>query len=98
MDSKLNANSYLESGSIGLKCALVADGSADIFVKDVVVRDWDVAPAAVILKEVGGRLLLPDGKPFVFDGPFDKPLGVIAARDQVILDDTIKTIGLFDDI
>lgn len=80
----LPATGYLESGSLGLKSVLVADGTADLFVKDVCVRDWDLAPAAVILYEVGGHLLLSDGSSYVFDGAFEKTDGFIVARDAVL--------------
>ncbi len=76
----LPATGYRESGSLGLKAALVADGTADLFVKRVPVRDWDMAPVAVLLAETDGCLALPDGMPFRFDGPMEKP-GVIVARD-----------------
>ncbi len=36
---------YIECGSIGLKMCRVVFGSADCFIKDVTVRDWDIAPA-----------------------------------------------------
>lgn len=76
----LPATGYRESGSLGLKAALVADGTVDLFVKRVPVRDWDMAPVAVLLAETGGCLALPDGQPFNFDGSMEKP-GVIVARD-----------------
>ncbi len=76
----LPATGYRESGSLGLKAALVADGKVDLFVKRVPVRDWDMAPVAVLLAETGGCLVLPDGQPFGFDGPMEK-VGVIVARD-----------------
>ncbi len=72
---------YVESGSLGLKCCLVAEGTADLFVKDVVTRDWDIAPAAPILEAVGAWLSLPDGSPYLFRGEVDKPQGVLVARD-----------------
>lgn len=72
---------YLESGSLGLKAVLVADGSADLFVKDVIVRDWDLAPAAAILTEVGAILSKLDGSPYVFDGSYEKKDGIMVARD-----------------
>jgi len=80
--SDLKITSYLESGSIGLKCALVADGSADLFVKDVVVRDWDVAPAAVILQEVGAYLSDSFGGRILFNGSYQKHKGVVVYRDK----------------
>ena len=50
----LKANEYIECGSLGLKSVKVADGTADIFIKDVPVRDWDIAPADVSVSELGG--------------------------------------------
>ena len=81
----LHATGYLESGSLGLKSVLVADGVADLFVKDVCVRDWDIAPAEVILHEVGGHLCLADGSPYIFDGAFEKSDGLIVARDAGLM-------------
>lgn len=85
----LPTTNYLECGSIGLKSALVADGTADLFVKDIVVRDWDIAPAYVLLKEVGACLSLPSGEPFVFSGSYEKNEGVIIARDNATLNNTL---------
>ena len=52
----LGIGNYLECGSIALKICRVADGSADVFVKDVTVRHWDIAPAQLVLEEAGGWL------------------------------------------
>lgn len=89
----LPATGYLESGSLGLKSTLVADGSADLFVKDVCVRDWDLAPAAVILQEVGGCLALADGSPYVFDGLFEKVGGFIVARDEILMGKVVNAFA-----
>ena len=71
---------YVESGSIGLKAALVATGKADLFIKDVVVRDWDVAPALALMQEVGGYVANYDGSKFLLTDSYEKPDGVIFAR------------------
>jgi 3'(2'), 5'-bisphosphate nucleotidase len=89
----LHATGYLESGSLGLKSVLVADGTADLFVKDVCVRDWDIAPAAVILGEVMGALSLPDGRPFEFCGSFEKAGGFIVARDSDLLKRAVRAFS-----
>ncbi len=72
---------YLESGSIALKICRVADGSADLFFKDVTVRDWDIAAPALVLTEAGGALTDLKGRPFRFAGSFDNP-GLVATRDS----------------
>ena len=73
---------YLESGSLGLKALLVASGEADLFVKDVPVRDWDLAPAMVVLRETGAWIGRPGGEAFSLSGSFLKPDGVVVARQK----------------
>lgn len=90
---QISATGYRESGSLGLKSALVADGSVDLFVKRVAVRDWDIASAAVLLREVGGCLALPSGMPFIFDGQFTKTSGVVVARDPALLGLALNAIA-----
>ena len=68
---------YLECGSIGLKICRVAEGHADLFVKDVPVRDWDVAAPQLVLEEAGGRLRDGAGRPFPYAGGFEH-VGLIA--------------------
>lgn len=75
---------YLESGSIGLKICRVAQGEADLFVKDVVVRDWDVAAPALVLTEAGGAFRRFDDQEFSFDGNYEK-IGLIAASCAQLL-------------
>jgi 3'(2'), 5'-bisphosphate nucleotidase len=82
----MGSQAYRESGSLGLKAAMVADGSADVFVKDVVVRDWDMAPAFAVLHEVGGALVGHDGRPYRFDGPLAKEGGFVVAATSSISD------------
>lgn len=57
----------LECGSIGVKICRVADRSADIFVKKLVFKLWDVAPGHLILQQAGGRLGLWTGDTIPFD-------------------------------
>jgi len=88
----LPSTGYVESGSLGIKCCLVADGTADLFVKDVVTRDWDIAPAAPILAGVGAILSLPDGDEYRFEGAMEKPAGVLVARDAELARDAVRVL------
>lgn len=54
---ELNLKRYIESGSISLKICKIADGSADIFFKNIPVQQWDVAAPHLVLEESGGILL-----------------------------------------
>ena len=82
ISDNFNIDKYIECGSLGLKSCLVADGSADLFIKDVVVRDWDIAPAKVILDEVGGILFDLNGNSIDFCDSHEKTSGLIVARDK----------------
>jgi len=83
MMQELRCTGYLESGSISLKICRVADGSADVFFKDIVVRDWDIGAPLLIVQEAGGTIAQTDGTPYRFDGPMEKS-GIIAARTSEI--------------
>jgi 3'(2'), 5'-bisphosphate nucleotidase len=82
---ELSMTGYMESGSIALKICRVADGMADLFFKDVILRDWDVAPGELILSEAGGVLTGIQGAAFPYAGDWVKP-GVIAARSRALLE------------
>lgn len=84
---------YLESGSLGLKSVLVADGTADIFVKDVIVRDWDIAPAYVIIKEVSGKMCDLNGSDIKFSGAYEKNKGLLVTRNSQVAQAVIDTLN-----
>ena len=71
---------YVMSGSIGLKLCLVADGQADLFVKLNSLEAWDVAPAALVLKEAGGFACNVDGSNFINEVGI-KTKGILGARN-----------------
>lgn len=69
---------YIECGSISLKICKVADGTADLFLKDVAIRDWDIAAPHLIIEEAGGYLTDIGGNNFRYLGSFENK-GLIAA-------------------
>jgi 3'(2'), 5'-bisphosphate nucleotidase/myo-inositol-1(or 4)-monophosphatase len=74
---------YIECGSIALKICKVADGTADLFLKDVTVRDWDLAAPHLILEESGGILTDIYGNKFEYRGN-NGHTGLIAAHSQKV--------------
>lgn len=80
--SELDCSGYLECGSLALKMCFVASGEADLFIKDIVVRDWDMAAPALVLREAGGSFRRLTGDVYKFTGPMDKHGGIIAAADE----------------
>jgi len=79
----LNLDRYIECGSISLKACKVADGAADVFFKDIVVRDWDLAAPQLVLEEAGGTLLDIYGRDVVYTGSHERA-GVVAACSDAI--------------
>lgn len=72
---------YIECGSIALKICKVADGTADLFLKDVIIRDWDLAAPHLILNEAGGFLTDIYGKKFEYYGDYEHK-GLIATVSE----------------
>ncbi|WP_439437658.1 3'(2'),5'-bisphosphate nucleotidase CysQ family protein [Salinivibrio costicola] len=75
----IECTDYIESGSLGLKLLRIADGTADIFVKDVIVKDWDVAPAQLVLSELGCEVYNIDGDLNSFNNSYDIN-GIVCCR------------------
>jgi len=71
---------YKECGSLGLKSVLALTGEADLFVKDVTVRDWDMAPAMAFAKFGGGVCNL-SGEPLVLGQKIEFDDGLIVSHD-----------------
>lgn len=74
---------YLECGSIALKMCRVADMAADIFLKKTRVFDWDVAPAALIVQEMGGVVSTLSGKQILYEGNFKKDNLLVSANQSI---------------
>ena len=82
LKSRMSMQRYVECGSLGLKTIRTLTGEADIFVKNTLVRDWDMAPTmafqrfgwGVISNLAGQQLLL--GQRIEFDQ------GLIVSHDQ----------------
>lgn len=78
----LDLGTYIESGSISLKICRVADGTADIFFKDVLVHAWDVAAPHLVLEEAGGGILRDiSGAEIAYGSTLDYQ-GIVAANSD----------------
>lgn len=88
----LHCTAYVESGSIALKICRVADSTADLFIKTVTLRDWDVAPAHLVIEEAGGYLCNLNGGEFIYEGRYDKS-GVVAASSMILASEAISWLS-----
>ncbi|MCI0673939.1 MAG: 3'(2'),5'-bisphosphate nucleotidase CysQ [Myxococcaceae bacterium] len=69
MRSELGITRVMESGSVGLKCGLLAEGVADLYLhpSDRSYR-WDACGPEAILRAAGGVLTDFAGRPYRYDG------------------------------
>jgi myo-inositol-1(or 4)-monophosphatase len=67
-------------GSTAYKMAKVAEGVTDVFISAGPKNEWDVAGAAVIVAEAGGRVSGPRGLPFRYNQPDPAWRGVVASN------------------
>ncbi|WPB87440.1 inositol monophosphatase family protein [Sediminicoccus rosea] len=80
----LGCTGYVECGSLSLKMCRVIDGAAELFIKDVTVKDWDMAAPALVVAEAGGCFLRLNGTPWRFAGAMAKAGGIVAAADATL--------------
>lgn len=74
------AASVVLSGSVGVKCALIATGDADLYVHPVpYLKEWDTCAPEAVLRGAGGRITDCRGGPLVYGKPEPaQPLGIFA--------------------
>jgi myo-inositol-1(or 4)-monophosphatase len=70
---------FTPMSSLAYKLALVAAGRFDGLISLRASHDWDVAAAALLISEAGGRLSGADGKPLVLNQPTPRHSGLAAA-------------------
>ena len=63
---RVGRHALIYRGSL-IKCCLVAEGSADLYVSFGHTSEWDTAAAQCILEEAGGHLLGLDGAPLRYN-------------------------------
>ena len=80
----LQIREYVESGSIALKICRVADCSADLFIKDMSPRDWDIAAPMLLLAETGGVLTDIKGAILTLGGPGRCHQGLVATTNLAL--------------
>ena len=91
--NNLNYTNYIECGSIGLKICKVAQGEANLFFKDVKVRDWDILPPLLILSEAGGLLTNLDGSEYNSVRSIEKK-GIIASTSSKYLMEVVDFLKM----
>lgn len=63
--ARFSVKDYRSAGS-SLKFCLVACGEADLYPRFGRTMEWDTAAGDAVLRAAGGRMVRPDGTPFVY--------------------------------
>jgi 3'(2'), 5'-bisphosphate nucleotidase len=74
-------NPQLQSMGSSLKFCLVAEGKADVYLRDLPTMEWDTAAAQCIVEAAGGGLYSLDTKPLVYGKPGLKNPAIMTVGD-----------------
>lgn len=85
MRGALGVTDVRPSGSVGLKCALIAEGERDVYVHPVpYLKEWDTCAPEVILREAGGTVTDCLGNPLRYNKEDTRqPHGILATAPGV---------------
>ena len=64
--ARVGPHEFVEVGS-SLKLCLVAEGQADVYPRLGPTSEWDTAAGQCVLEQAGGRVLMLDGEPLVYN-------------------------------
>ena len=92
----LGVSDVVPSGSVGIKCALIAEGKRDLYVHPVpYLKEWDTCAPEVILREAGGEVTDCLGEPLRYNkADPHQPHGILACGPGVLLRalETVRTV------
>jgi 3'(2'), 5'-bisphosphate nucleotidase len=71
----------LQSMGSSLKFCLVAEGKADLYLRDLPTMEWDTAAAQCVVEAAGGEVYTLDGKPLQYGKPTLKNSAIMTVGD-----------------
>jgi 3'(2'), 5'-bisphosphate nucleotidase len=75
-------NATLQSMGSSLKFCLVAEGRADIYLRDLPTMEWDTAAAQCVVETAGGAVCILDGAPLRYGKPGLKNPAIMTVGDR----------------
>jgi 3'(2'), 5'-bisphosphate nucleotidase len=80
LEDALGATEVIPSGSVGVKCARIAGGEADLYVHPVpYLKEWDTCAPEAVLRGAGGRVTDCGGAPLRYGKKTPRqPSGILA--------------------
>jgi 3'(2'), 5'-bisphosphate nucleotidase len=85
LEAQLGDFTPVVSGSVGVKCALITNGEADLYVHPVpYLKEWDTCAPEAVVRAAGGRVTDCAGGPLAYGKPQPvQPGGIFAATHDV---------------
>jgi 3'(2'), 5'-bisphosphate nucleotidase len=85
LEATLGTLESVPSGSVGVKCGLIASGEADLYVHPVpYLKEWDTCAPEAVLRGAGGRVTDCLGERLAYGkSPPVQPEGILAAEPEV---------------
>ncbi len=91
---QMPAAKFTTIGSLAYKLALVAAGRFDGLVSLRPSNDWDLAAAALLIREAGGWLGDASGQPLVLNGPTLRHEGLVAAGTEKLYSSLVSQLEI----
>jgi 3'(2'), 5'-bisphosphate nucleotidase len=90
----LHAQSFRQSGSVGIKIGLIAEQEADVYYNiSPYTSEWDTCAPEIILEEAGGTMTNIDGTTLLYNQEEVRRLRGIAASNGMQHDTLIQAIA-----
>lgn len=78
------SNPELKSMGSSLKFCLVAEGKADLYLRDLPTMEWDTAAAHCIVRAAGGEIYTLEGNPLSYGKPALKNPAIMTIGDATL--------------
>ena len=85
MQRALDVHDVRPSGSVGIKCALIAEGDRDVYIHPVpYLKEWDTCAPEVLVREAGGTVTDCLGNPLRYNQAVPTQVhGIVASATNV---------------
>ncbi len=82
----LNISDVKPSGSVGIKCARIAENERDLYIHPGAhLKEWDTCAPEIILREAGGEVVDCTGAALTYNKPIPvQPHGIVACAPGVL--------------
>jgi 3'(2'), 5'-bisphosphate nucleotidase len=97
MQVSLGIHDVRPSGSVGVKCALIAEGDRDLYIHPVpYLKEWDTCAPEVLIREAGGTVTDCYGEPLRYNKPDPvQPHGIVVCAPGAHADVLERVTPLF---